>query len=174
MIRIALIGGSGVWSDQAYCHDILELIAQGVPLKLSLICDPVNPRSIKDRPNLQELVALMDPVYFYEEEKRIRFEHLTRLQNELQFSVVIISCDPIYHFEYCEWAASLNLKVICDKPVVLEPDSASSVEAARSILTKYHHLESLFSKYPDHFFVPLGYRNRGPYVDIAKCVRDVY
>lgn len=172
MLKLALIGGSGVWSDQAYCPALLELLDAGVALELALICDPIPPAAQKERPNLHKLLALFNPHYIYVDDLEERLQRLTEFHREHRLTAVIICCDAIHHFPYCEWAARQGIKVICDKPVVLEKESSSSLEAACQIIQKYRKLETLFQ--PDQFFVPLGYRNSPAFIDMHHCVRDVY
>jgi hypothetical protein len=173
-LNALIIGGSGNWCNQSHLEAILALKLRGYPLQVTAICDPVPPSARTNYQNLAEIVELDNPIHFFATESSALFEKLTSLHASHVFDFVIIACDPIFHYDYCRWAANLSLPVICDKPLVLTQDAAWNLSAAQQIQIKYEELQQLCLKNKTEIILPLGRRNDSVFIGAIRHLRETY
>ncbi|MBB5648065.1 Gfo/Idh/MocA family oxidoreductase [Pedobacter cryoconitis] len=62
-------------------------------------------------------------------------------------NAVIIATEPSVHHAYAEWALSLKLHILMDKPVSTRENAVSELEQANGILTDYQQLLQLYNDF---------------------------
>ncbi|MFA6518902.1 MAG: Gfo/Idh/MocA family oxidoreductase [Candidatus Shapirobacteria bacterium] len=175
-INILIIGGSGFWSEKNHYPAILKLQEKGLPVKVRLICDIRNPREEANRKYLPEIFRINDPKWINPNETSLN--QLGKICKKEKINMVIVSTNPAFHYTYCKWAVKNNLNVLCDKPLVVNFNSASDIKAARKNEKLYQELKSFVLKKQQKnkrylFCLPLRRRVLTPYVFVAKQLEAV-
>src|SRR3989344_5652982 len=111
-IKIAIVGGSGYWSDRNHHKHILEL-KTSLPIELSAIVDPIDPRSVVINENTNKLCAIdktewLNPHNFQDTDELIK-----SLKDKYEIDLVIIASSPCTHFSYGMGRLTYGINVIC-------------------------------------------------------------
>ncbi len=147
-LNILLIGGTGHWSEKKHYPTLLALRRESIPNRVIAICDPANPYTTSDqyfaigRKNLHYILTHDSPMWIdpHSMSGKELENTLSRIHREEHIDIAIVACNPISHFFYSLWAIQHDISVLCDKPLVLLPDSSSSVENAIQIALQFSQL----------------------------------
>lgn len=180
MANILIAGGSGQWCRKNHLAALLRLKHAGVSLRIVAIVDFVNPYAIPGKEPLQELLKMDNPVWINAKTSRIALIHsLNELYRTTPLEMLIISTDPVFHYFYLQWGVKHSINILCDKPLIVFPNSASNVHAAQSIHRSYvslcNKVREIKKIHPDYaLWTPLRRRALTPFVDIAKNIEEIY
>lgn len=187
-VNFMMIGGSGHLCELNHYPAVLTLKNEGIDAQVAVICDPLDPRSTDashykvGRKNLNSILESDDPLWVnpldYPEPEALS-AHLNQIAKERDINVVIIATNPSYHYFYADWAVSAGLNVLCDKPLIVVPDSSWNPEQAKLIEERFESLykkvELAQSNNPDYrFSTPLRRRALTPFVTIAENLHSIY
>ena len=187
-VNFIMIGGSGHLCELNHYPAILSLKNEGIGARVVAICDPLDPRSIDashykvGRKNLNSILDSDNPLWINPTEYKdpaALTSYLNQIAKELDINVVIIATNPSYHYFYADWAVSAGINVLCDKPLIVVPDSSWKPEQAKLIEERF---ESLYKKVeeaqrinPDYrLSTPLRRRALTPFVTIAENLQSIY
>ena len=69
-------------------------------------------------------------------------------------NTIIVSTDPLNHFQYLEWAIKNKINILSDKPLILENDIISSPQSVNNLFNKTKYLINLYknAKNADNYF----------------------
>jgi hypothetical protein len=178
VLKIAIVGGSGYWTDRNHNKHILEL-KPTLPIELSVIIDPINPQSVAVNENTIKLctidkTAWLDPRNFESTDELVLL-----LKDKFEINLVIISSSPCTHFEYGISCLKYGINVICDKPILSSTNASSSIQSASSIREKYNKLLESYhlakKKNPNLLFHSiLRRRSLESYTKVANELNKVY
>lgn len=186
-VNFFIAGGSGHWSELNHYPAILALKDEGIQARVAVICDPINPYTVNaahykvGRNNLETVLAQDKPIWvnpteFSPEELK---KKLAQLCKDEEISIAIVATDPTQHYFYADFVVEQGLNVLCDKPLIVVPDSSWNVEQAQliedrfqSLLKKVRANQQLNPHY--RFCTPLRRRALTPFVKIAESLQDVY
>jgi hypothetical protein len=184
MIKVLIIGGSGMWSEKNHYPALLDLKNSNTRVTVVAICDFIDPSKIEDREkrtNLKKILSLDSPQWINLNGKsdfEIKNE-LNILHTKHQISAVVIASNPSSHFFYCKWALEHNINILCDKPIVTVMQSPYDCVKARLIQKQFDKLITLYkvniTKNPNYIFcIPLRRRFLTPFVKIHDSLKSVY
>lgn len=139
LIKIAIVGGSGYWSDRNHHKHILEL-KNSLSIELSAIVDPIDPRSVEINENTNKLCAIDKTVWLNPHNFQSTDELIKNLKEKYEIDLVIIASSPCTHFSYGMSCVKYGINVICDKPILNNYNASSSIVAASGIREKYNEL----------------------------------
>ncbi|MDE1833667.1 MAG: Gfo/Idh/MocA family oxidoreductase [Candidatus Micrarchaeota archaeon] len=179
--NVLIAGGSGFWSNNTHCAAMVALRMKGVEARLVGVCDPIDPHSARDRPNLRALVnedspQWIDPATMDSGELEDR---LDRLHYEEHIDVLITATNPVHHYFYTKWAVKNRINAICDKPLVAVPDASFDLHSAKQIWRAYLDVrkEILKARRENEAFsiiCPLRRRAMAPFMQIASGLSEVH
>lgn len=138
-IKIAVIGGSGYWSDRNHHRHILELKSK-YEVELTAIVDYINPRKVVIHKNTNELCRIDNTAWLNPSDFKDVDEILVDLKNNYGVNLVIIASTPCTHYEYGIATVKQGIHTICDKPIISHKNAATSLEAASTIRDQYYKL----------------------------------
>ncbi len=138
-IKIAIVGGSGYWSDRNHNNHILEIKAT-FPAELSAIIDPIDPRSVAINEYTRKLCSIDNTTWINPIDFQNTDEIIKHLKEKYEINLVIIASSPCTHFEYSMSCIKYGVNVVCDKPILNNYNASSDVAAASAIRTKYQEL----------------------------------
>lgn len=177
-INIAIIGGSGFWSETSHHKHIKELQGQ-FPVKLKAIVDLIDPRTVKVHENLQKIlanneVAWLDPDKFESTDKVIE-----SLKRDYEIDLVIIASNPCTHFEYGMSCVKHGLNTLCDKPIVSVSNASTNPQSAILIKQQFQQLLQAYQaakkKNPNLLFHSiLRRRSLEAFTEVANELSKVY
>ncbi len=186
-VNFLIIGGSGHLCELNHYPAIRSMNAEGIATRVVAICDPQDPRLTDPshykvgRENLNAILSSDNPLWvnptaFKEPELR---RQLSEVATKEKVDVVIVATDPTHHYFYADWAAGAGISALCDKPLVVVPDSSWNPKKAKLIEKRF---QSLFKKVqraqelnPNfRFCTPLRRRALSPFMTIAESLRSVY
>lgn len=175
---IAVVGGSGHWSDRYHHAAILAARAHGENARVVAIVDPVCPHHLREKASLQQILKADRPAWL-DVADLTNDQSSTMLDQFVQnqpIDLMIIATDPEHHYEYAAWALRNRINVLCDKPPVAIRAAASRIESAEAILPKFHHLLRLAAEFSDtaRIAIPLRRRALSPYILVAKHLEEVF
>lgn len=180
-INIVIAGGSGFWAERNHYPAIIQLKEEKFPVHIAAIVDITNPYLVKNRPNLHKALSMDKPSWINPSDMS-----LVELENELNILIkeknvdlIIISTNPVHHYFYSVWGLKNNIHVICDKPIVVNPDASFNLSNASNIQKDYEKLEALYKeakkKNPNYMFgTPLRRRVLIPFMRLADEFEAVY
>lgn len=181
-IRIIIFGGSGHWSEQNHYPAIVSLKDGNFPVEVAAICDPVNPYTVRKddysegRSFLAKILEEDGPIWIDPTDSQFLNEQLMSLSEDID--VAIIATNPTLHFKYSLWAVKAGIHVLCDKPIIVENDSAWSIEDAKKISTNFTALldevRQKRTQQPLHFAIPLRRRFLPAFKNIALELGELY
>ena len=138
-LNIAIIGGSGFWTETNHAPNLLELLeTTSLPIKVKAIVDPINPESVSRYENIQKLLDSQHSVWISPTD--MSMEKLMDQLCDEGINLLIVASYPVNHFEYILNGLERGMHVICDKPVLNEANSSTSVYSAKQIYIKYLRL----------------------------------
>lgn len=138
-VKIAVIGGSGYWSDRNHHRHILELKSQ-YDVELTAIVDYINPREVDIHKNTKELCTIDNTTWLSPSDFKNVDEILVELKNNHGVNLVIIASTPCTHYEYGVATVKQGIHTICDKPIISHKNAATNIEAASTIRDQYYDL----------------------------------
>lgn len=79
---------------------------------------------------------------------------MDNLSKKYDINTIIISTDPLNHFQYLEWAIKNRINILTDKPLILENDIISSPQSINNLFNKTKYLIDLYknAKNADNYF----------------------
>ncbi|MFJ5281821.1 Gfo/Idh/MocA family oxidoreductase [Streptomyces parvulus] len=180
---VLLVGGSGHWAGREnHAPALLEMKQSGWPVRTAAICDPRDPekRSLDDdMAPLRDLLRVDSPEWI-NPDGLTRAEltaALDRAHATNQFSLVIIACNPVHHYDYLLWAISRGISVLCDKPMLVTEGAAHDPAAAERITVDYTELGRALTQArasgPCHLAMPLRRRANDTYRSIAADITEI-
>ncbi|MEY2701498.1 MAG: hypothetical protein RLY43_118, partial [Bacteroidota bacterium] len=98
-VNIAIIGGSGYWSDRNHNKNILEL-KDKLEIQLTAIVDPTDPRTVNINNNTLKLCDIDNTVWLNPRDFQNTDELVKNLKEKYGVNLVIIASSPCAHFEY--------------------------------------------------------------------------
>ncbi|MGY0040139.1 Gfo/Idh/MocA family oxidoreductase [Pedobacter sp. NJ-S-72] len=102
---------------------------------------------------------------------------LNHFVSENDINAVIIATEPSVHYAYAEWALSLRLHILMDKPVSTRENAVSELEQANGILSDYLELLKLYSDFqqekPTIFSINVQRRYHPGFQYIMERIKDV-
>lgn len=173
-VKVLIIGGSGHWSNKTHYQAILELKKQAFPINVLGICDPIDPQTKKDYKYLSEILLVDNPTWMFDENMDSLLQQLSAFHAKHRLDVVIIACNPVLHYFYCNWAADNHVNVICDKPISLMPKSAFDLSMAQKNQPNYEKLVKKFASWNGELITPLRRRNHPVFIESIKRLRKAY
>lgn len=72
------------------------------------------------------------------------YQFMDKISKKYDINTIIISTDPLNHFQYIEWAIKHNINILTDKPLILEKDVISSVQSINNLFEKTEYLIELY------------------------------
>jgi predicted dehydrogenase len=177
-VNIAIIGGSGFWSEQSH-HKHLKQLQSQFPLKLSAIVDLVDPNTVSVHENLQATltnndVAWINPINFKNTD-----DIVAALKEQYKINLVIIASNPSTHFDYGMSCIKYGLNTLCDKPIVTTNNASTDPFAAAQIAQQFNDLlnayQSAKKQNPSLLFHSiLRRRSLEPFVQVADELKTVH
>jgi hypothetical protein len=177
-VKVAIIGGSGFWSEISHHKHILEIRKQNT-ISITAIVDPVDPRKIKHHTNLQQMLELdniewVDPTDFKDEDAIIKY-----LIDTYDINLVIISSTPCTHYKYGVSTIKHRINTICDKPIISHDNASTDLMAAQLIIEQYDVLLDAYAEAKRDtptllFHSILRRRALQSFVRVAEDVKEVY
>ncbi|HCE76028.1 MAG TPA: hypothetical protein DEP04_05310 [Dehalococcoidia bacterium] len=187
MISILFVGGSGNWAEKHYYSALYRLRADSVEFKISVICDIVNPEAedptlyAVGRDNLRCFLSEDRPEWlrFDRDKPSTTIMSLDELHAKYNFGLVIISCDPNWHFFYSTWAIKKGINTVCEKPPLLTNCPGSNQESALTLARSFDELNRLVDgakkNNPSYLFhIPLKNRRLRPFCYVSTNLQNVY
>lgn len=177
-VTVAIIGGSGFWSENNHHKHLLKLDGfHGV--RLAAIVDPVDPHSIKAHKNLQTVIAKHTPEWLNPADFESTDQIIAHLQAKMGVNFVIIASTPCTHFEYGLSCIERGVNVLCDKPIISHNNAATDPVAASKIVKQYDILLEKYrtakKKYPNLLFHSiLRRRSLEAFAHVADEVKKVH
>ncbi|KIO75994.1 hypothetical protein TH53_17390 [Pedobacter lusitanus] len=102
---------------------------------------------------------------------------LTRFVSENHINAVIIATEPSVHHTYAEWALSLKLHILMDKPVSTRENAVSDLEQANGILADYLQLSDLYQEFqkekPTIFSINVQRRYHPGFQYVMEKIKEV-
>jgi hypothetical protein len=138
-VNIAIIGGSGYWSDRNHNKNILEL-KDKLEIQLTAIVDPTDPRTVNINNNTLKLCDIDNTVWLNPRDFQNTDELVKNLKEKYGVNLVIIASSPCAHFEYGMSCLKYGINVICDKPILSNYNASTDIVAASRIREKYNEL----------------------------------
>jgi len=177
-VNIAIIGGSGYWSDRNHNKNILELKAK-LEIQLTAIVDPTDPRTVDINSNTLKLCAIDNTVWLNPRDFQSTDELVKNLKEKYGINLVIIASSPCAHFEYGMSCLKQGINVICDKPIVSNYNASTDIVAASRIREKYNELLGAYylarKQYPNLMFHSiLRRRSLESFTKVASELDEVY
>lgn len=143
--RIVLIG-IGPHSKRVYLPALANL-KEKFQVEVSLAVD-IKPEAEKVKKHFEKRGYAIDTLFIDPFTGAlpddIRAE-LTGFVHENKIDAVIIATEPSVHHTYAEWALSLKLHILMDKPVSTRENAVSDLAEANGILSDYLHLLELYN-----------------------------
>ena len=69
---------------------------------------------------------------------------MDNIKKKYNINTIIISTDPLNHFQYLEWAIKNKINILTDKPLILENDIISSSQSINKLFSKTKYLIELY------------------------------
>jgi predicted dehydrogenase len=138
--RILLIGGSGKRAEAAVFPSVLAMrdLDPEFEIRITAICDPLDPWSRLDHPQLRRVLELDRPEWIAATgEPGADCDALDHFLQTQAIDLAILSSGPTTHLAYSRWAVRRGIPVICDKPPHVVSGAASDSLAAAQILPEY-------------------------------------
>lgn len=177
-VRVAIIGGSGFWSEESH-HKHLLALEKDYPVRLVAIVDPVDPHTVKVHENLQMILSKHNPEWLNPKDFESTDQIITQLQEKMNVNLVIIASTPCTHFEYGVSCIEHGMNVICDKPIISHNNAATDPVAANQIVEQYDVLLEKYraakKKYPNLLFHSiLRRRSLKAFMHVAEEIEKVH
>jgi len=177
-VSVAIIGGSGFWSEQSHHKHLLALDKEH-PVRLVAIVDPVNPRSVTAHPHLQAILKQHQPRWINPLEFTAADDIIAHLRDSLGVNLVIIASTPCTHYDYGLSCIEWGVNVICDKPIISHNNASTDPESASKIVSQYNTLIEKYQnariKNPNLLFHSiLRRRSLSAFTHVAKELEKVY
>ncbi|MEI7758963.1 MAG: Gfo/Idh/MocA family oxidoreductase [bacterium] len=187
-VNFLIIGGSGHLCEISHYPAIISMKNEGIKSRVVAICDPDNPRSLDPshykvgRENLNTVLSLDDPIWInpnsFKKPSQLR-HYLSQIAKKEKVDIVIIASNPSSHYYYSDWAVEEGINVLCDKPLVVVPDSSWKFEKAKLIEKRfralYKKVEKAQKANPNYrFCTPLRRRPLTPFMNVAQELTSVY
>ena len=177
-VNIAIIGGSGYWSDRNHNKNILELKDE-LTIQLTAIVDPIDPRTVNINNNTIKLCTIDNTVWINPKDFKNTDEIIKNLKEKLDVNLVIIASNPCAHFEYGISCLKYGINVICDKPIISNYNASTSIAAASHIREQYNELLEAYYRarrqYPNLMFHSiLRRRSLESFTKVANELNKVY
>lgn len=186
-VNFFIAGGSGHWCELNHYPAILALKEEGIDAKVAVICDPIDPYKTNPnhykvgRKNLEQILVNDKPLWvnpknYTENELR---KKLSNLFHDKSVNIAIVATDPIWHYFYADLAVENRINVLCDKPLIVIPNSSWDINQAEMIEQRFKNLlgkvkrnQKLNADY--RFCTPLRRRALTPFVKIAYNLNKIY
>ena len=144
-VRIAIIGGSGFWSETGH-HKHLISISKDLDVKLVAIVDLVDPRIVTKHENMQinlgrDSTAWINPVDFKDTDSIIK-----TLKEKYKINLVIIASTPCTHYSYGMSAIKYRINTICDKPIISHNNASTDINASNAIRDDFNKLLNAYTE----------------------------
>lgn len=84
---------------------------------------------------------------FSDEDNSLPIEIKEKLNEQIKkYSVkgVIISTDPLYHYQYAKWALENELSILMDKPITISKDISTNPELSNNLTKHYLDLKIMY------------------------------
>ncbi|MCA9329385.1 Gfo/Idh/MocA family oxidoreductase [Candidatus Saccharibacteria bacterium] len=186
-VNFLIIGGSGHLCELNHYPAILSMKNEGINTRVVAICDPEDPRSTNPghykvgRKNLNTVLSSDNPIWINPEKyEPTQLKHyLSQIAQKEDVDIVIIASNPSSHYFYSDWAVDEGINVLCDKPLVVVPDSSWKPEKAQLIEKRFRALYKKVEKAqkinPNYrFCTPLRRRALTPFMSVAKELTSAY
>jgi hypothetical protein len=177
-VNIAIIGGSGFWSELSHHKHLMEL-RKRFALKLSAIVDPINPRMVHKHENMQRILEAEDVAWINPEDYKNTDSIIHDLKQNYGVNLVIIASNPVTHFDYGMSCIKHDVHVICDKPIVSTRNASTVYNSATGIKEQYKELLNAYTVAKKNnpkllFHSILRRRSLEPFVEVATELERVY
>lgn len=177
-VKIAIVGGSGYWSDRNHHKNILELKSI-IPTELCVVVDLINPRSVEINENANKLCAIDNTAWINPHDFQSTDELVKHLKNKYEIDLVIIASSPCTHFSYGISCVKYGINVICDKPILNNYNASTDIVAASSIWEEYNELLRAYQvarkQHPNLLFHSiLRRRSLESFTTVARELHKVY
>lgn len=144
-VRIAIIGGSGFWSETGH-HKHLISISKDLDVKLVAIVDLIDPRIVTKHENMQinlerDSTAWINPVDFKDTDSIIK-----TLKEKYKINLVIIASTPCTHYSYGMSAIKYRINTICDKPIISHNNASTDINASNAIRDDFNKLLNAYTE----------------------------
>lgn len=186
-VNFFIAGGSGHWCELNHYPAILALKEEGIDARVAVICDPIDPYKTNSkhykvgRKNLEQILASDKPLWvnpseFTQEELK---KKLSKLFLEEEINIAIVATDPTWHYFYADLVVENGINILCDKPLIVVPNSSWDIKQAILIEERFQSLLNKVKRNqkqnPDYrFCTPLRRRALSPFVKIADNLRKVH
>lgn len=177
-IKIAIVGGSGYWSDRNHNKHILEIKAT-FPVELSAIIDPINPRGVAINEYTNKLCSIDNTAWINPGDFQNTDEIIKTLKEQYEIDLVIIASSPCTHFPYGMSCIKHGVNVVCDKPILNNYNASSDMTAASNIRVRYKELLAAYhdarKQHPNLLFHSiLRRRSLESFTKVAAQLDEVY
>lgn len=180
-VNIMIAGGCGFWCEQNHYPAILDIKRSSLPIRVSAIVDPRNPYTFNLGPAAREIVQQDAPEWINPSSLKSNalIKKLNTYIRDKPCQAIFVATNPIHHAFYAEWGLSNGINVLCDKPPVLEANSAFDLQAALSNWKRFIYLCSLEklakNLHPGYLFcTPLRRRALTPFLKISEHLAQIY
>jgi hypothetical protein len=177
-IDIAIIGGSGFWTELNHIKNIL-LIRDKYPVKLCVIVDPINPRTMTVHKNLNKIISLDNTTWVNPSDFADTDAIINELKQKFDINLVIISSNPTTHFDYGMSCIKYNVDTVCDKPIISSTNASTDSIYARQMMSDFYKLQSAYNEAKMQnsnlmFHSILRRRGLAPFRYVAEQLDKVY
>jgi hypothetical protein len=186
-VNFFVAGGSGHWCELNHYPAILALKKEGIDARVAVICDPIDPYKTNSahykvgRKNLEQVLASDKPLWVnpYEYPKVELRKRLAKLFNEESINIAIVATDPTWHYFYADLVVENGINILCDKPLIVVPNSSWDMNQAMLIEQRFQSLLDKVKKNqkqnPNYrFCTPLRRRALTPFVKIANNLSKIH
>lgn len=186
-VNFFIAGGSGHWCELNHYPAILALKNEGIDARVAVICDPINPYKANSkhykvgRKNLNRILRDDKPEWVNpsDSSQENLKKKLSELFREKEINIAIIATNPSCHYFYADLIVDSGINALCDKPLIVVPDSSWNTKQALLIEQKFRGLlnkvKTNQKKNPDYrFCTPLRRRALTPFIKIADSLSKVY
>ena len=185
-VNFFIAGGSGHWCELNHYPAILALKEDGIDARVAVICDPIDPYKTDSnhyrvgRKNLEKVLASDKPLWINPKDysQNQLKKKLARLLRE-DIKIAIIATNPTCHYFYADLVVENRINVLCDKPLIVVPNSSWDINQAllieqrfQNLLNKVRGNQKINTEY--RFCTPLRRRALTPFIKIAENLQRVY
>jgi len=143
-ISIAIIGGSGFWTEINHAPNIIYAIKKYPEnIKNVYIVDPRNPANQENYPNIKKLLKSNKTQYIT---PRVNISETVEYLKKIGVDLLIIASDPVSHYDYILNGLQYGINIICDKPIFNNKNASTSTKAAKQIYKKFEILCNEYKK----------------------------
>jgi len=177
-VNVVICGGGGKFCRNNYLPTILKSKEEGIPVNVPIIIDLFKNPNYDDNIPLKEIIKKDAPALINASELEIKLvmSKLNSFIDNNKINLFIVSTYPEYHEIYSALALQKKIRVLCDKPPVVEENISSDVAQVSSMIKKFEDLRKHSESFDSSYGFTSALRRRGldAYNNIAELLKYVF